>query len=105
MRRRPYLKIWTDHRIGRTYVQFRRRGYPTIPLPPLDAPDFDAAYAAALERFGPPSAARRTMHRYEGNRSWKHWMIGREGTIWRRLKRTKCVDDVSVGQPATDTWR
>jgi integrase len=43
----PYLKIWFDKRVGKRYVQFRRRGFKTVTLPPLGSPDFDRAYAVA----------------------------------------------------------
>jgi integrase len=43
----PFLKIWFDKRVGKRYVQFRRRGFKTVTLPPLGSPDFDRAYAVA----------------------------------------------------------
>ena len=43
----PYLKIWFDQRVGKRYVQFRRRGFATVSLPPLGSPEFERAYQAA----------------------------------------------------------
>jgi integrase len=43
----PYLKVWHDKRNGKRYVQFRRRGYKTVSLPPLGSPEFDRAYQMA----------------------------------------------------------
>jgi integrase len=52
-RRRPlpqFLKVWTDKRTGRRYVQFRKRGYKSVPLPqPIGSDEFWVAYNTALK--------------------------------------------------------
>jgi hypothetical protein len=63
-------------------------------------PEFTAAYQAALIELGlvflpnmrPWRAS--AMHR-PANHGWEHWRICRSisGSNWRRIKRTKCVDD------------
>lgn len=51
--RRPlpqFLKVWTDQRNGRRYVQFRKRGHKSVPLPqPIGSDEFWVAYNAALK--------------------------------------------------------
>lgn len=52
MKKRPlpaHLKRWFDKRTGKTYLQFRKRGHKTVPLPqPLGSDEFWLAYNAAL---------------------------------------------------------
>jgi integrase len=46
----PYLKRWYDKRTGKTYLQFRKRGHATVPLPqPIGSDEFWIAYNAALK--------------------------------------------------------
>jgi integrase len=43
------LKRWYDKRTGKTYLQFRKRGHKTVPLPqPIGSDEFWTAYRAAL---------------------------------------------------------
>jgi integrase len=45
----PCLKRWFDPRTGKTYLQFRKRGHKTVPLPqPIGSDEFWRAYNTAL---------------------------------------------------------
>jgi integrase len=45
----PHLKRWYDKRTRKTYLQFRKRGHKTVPLPqPIGSDAFWAVYNAAL---------------------------------------------------------
>ena len=52
---KPFIKAWVDKTTGYAYYYFRRKGYPSLPLPghPGSA-EFELAYQAAL---GTPPAA------------------------------------------------
>ena len=46
----PYLKRWFDKRTRKTYLAFRKRGHPLVPLPqPIGSDEFWTAYNAALK--------------------------------------------------------
>jgi integrase len=46
----PYLKRWFDSRTRKTYLAFRKRGHPLVPLPqPIGSDAFWTAYNAALK--------------------------------------------------------
>jgi integrase len=46
----PYLKRWHDKRTRKTYVAFRKRGHPLVPLPqPIGSDAFWIAYNSALK--------------------------------------------------------
>src|SRR5262245_50691064 len=50
-----FIKAWVDKTTGYAYFYFRRKGYPSLPLPGFPGcPEFEAAYSAA---FGTPQAA------------------------------------------------
>lgn len=45
----PHLKRRFDKRTGKTYLQFRKRGHPLVPLPlPIGSDEFWSAYTFAL---------------------------------------------------------
>ena len=101
----PYLHEFTDDRgkVWRYVRPPRGKGAKRKITVEPDDPAFMPAYREALTALGltflpnqPPTERLRAMHLRVGN-SWQHWQIARPepGARWRRVRRTKCIDELS----------